>query len=512
MQARLNAEMQQKIMMEANRIAEEKMKREREEAERRAAEEERVRKIAEEAAMKATKEAEERLAIQLAKERAEAEERIRKQQEEIERHRKELEEAARKAEEERKFREEIEAAARKKAEEEKRLKDEEASKKETASSKSDDKSSVSIQMPPPIIPISTAAGKPSEELKLSPAPEAKKTEPASTPAGELKLASAAEKKPEEKKTEEKKPEEKKKIEDSDDKPLLTVATQMELKRKLESLKLGDKKTDAEKKDEKPGEKKEEKSGEKKDEKAGEKKDEKKDETAKKNPFGLPPPGAKKKGAAAPGKAPGAKPAGAAASATDKDKDKDKKEGDKGKPATAGDKKPPTKTQTKIGDVTYTNSTLIKLQQKKQIIIYTMTGVAVLIICILVFFVVQKIAAVASKALKATQPAPVMQPQVNPQQAQPTNGVPAQKNPNYTTQGSSGRIPTDLRVSPLYGDYTNLATKLKKMPWGSRAEIDVIIKEYRDFISAHSDTPANDPCIEKANGEIKKWEETKSLFK
>jgi len=99
------------------------------------------------------------------------------------------------------------------------------------------------------------------------------------------------------------------------------------------------------------------------------------------------------------------------------------------------------------------------------------------------------------------------------QAQPQQPAAVQQ----PTQQSSSNLPpsnpsANLRASALFNEYYALGAKVKKMPYSTRGDVDYIIKEWQNFINAHTDVPGNDPCIMKAKEQIDNMNTLKQLLK
>jgi C-terminal processing protease CtpA/Prc len=147
-----------------------------------------------------------------------------------------------------------------------------------------------------------------------------------------------------------------------------------------------------------------------------------------------------------------------------------------------------RTLTKVGinpDTPMTNSTLVKIQQKKKNVILFIVGFAVLVACLLIFLIGGKIAKTIRSSFSQS---PVAVP---PPPAQP---------PSDDTN-------TD---STLRTEYNTVYQKIKKTP-ASKQEIDNNIRELQSFIDSHQNSPNTDKYIKDAKEHIKTMQDTKELY-
>ena len=150
-----------------------------------------------------------------------------------------------------------------------------------------------------------------------------------------------------------------------------------------------------------------------------------------------------------------------------------------------------RTPTKVGinaDAPMTNSTLVKIQQKKKTVILFIVGFAVLVACLLIFFIGGEIA----KTIKSSfSPSPVAVP-------------PAPTQAPYDIQNSTN---TD---SSLRTEYNTVYQKIKKNP-ANKQEIDDNIMELQTFIDGHQNSPDTDKYIKEAKEHIRTMQDMKELY-
>ena len=156
-----------------------------------------------------------------------------------------------------------------------------------------------------------------------------------------------------------------------------------------------------------------------------------------------------------------------------------------------------KTQTKIGintTIPITNTTLVKIQNKKRNIILLIVGASVLVICLLIIFIGGKVFKIAKSSFRSSPP--VAAPSTTVQKKLPVPVV-------------QGGIKTG---SPLEMDFRTIYLKIKKAPPATtRQQIDAIIKEWQDFIDSHPNASPDDKCIKDANTQIKNMQDMKELY-
>ena len=139
-------------------------------------------------------------------------------------------------------------------------------------------------------------------------------------------------------------------------------------------------------------------------------------------------------------------------------------------------KMPTKTGIDT-DAPMTNSTLLKIQKRKKTVILFIVGLAVAIVCLLIFFIGGEIV----KTIKSSfSPAPVVAPSL------------------------------PILTQSLQMEYNAVYKKIKKTP-ANRQEIDANIKELQDFIDSHPNAPDTDKYINDAKTHIKTMQDLKELY-
>lgn len=152
-----------------------------------------------------------------------------------------------------------------------------------------------------------------------------------------------------------------------------------------------------------------------------------------------------------------------------------------------------RTPTKVGinadaPMANSNSTLVKIQQKKKTVILFIVGFAVLVACLLIFFIGGEIA----KTIKSSfSPSPVAVPP-DPAQAP------------YDIQSNTN---TD---SSLRTEYNAVYQKIKKNP-ANKQEIDDNIRELQAFIDGHQNSPDTDKYIKEAKEHIRTMQDMKELY-
>lgn len=147
-----------------------------------------------------------------------------------------------------------------------------------------------------------------------------------------------------------------------------------------------------------------------------------------------------------------------------------------------------KTETKVGikmdAAPMTNSTLVKIQHRKKTAILTIVAVAVLLACLLIFFVGGKIVRIIKSSLSSSP-------------------VPSITAPDIIQNGAN-------KPSTLEAEYKAVYKKIKPAP-ANRDEIDANIKELQDFIDRHPNANETDKYIMDAKSHIKDMLNLKELY-
>ncbi|MFA6567321.1 MAG: hypothetical protein WCS96_03845 [Victivallales bacterium] len=154
-----------------------------------------------------------------------------------------------------------------------------------------------------------------------------------------------------------------------------------------------------------------------------------------------------------------------------------------------------RTQTKVGintTVAITNSTLVKIQNKKKTIIFFMVGAAVTVACLLIIFIGGKMLKMVRSSFSSS----------------PVADAPPTATQNKLPSGVQGGIKT----GSMEMEYKAIYQKIKKAPPAtSRQEIDAIIGQWQDFIDSHPDATDADKCIKDAKTIIKNLRDMKELY-
>ncbi|MCX6986169.1 MAG: hypothetical protein NT118_15685 [Lentisphaerae bacterium] len=150
-----------------------------------------------------------------------------------------------------------------------------------------------------------------------------------------------------------------------------------------------------------------------------------------------------------------------------------------------------RTPTKVGinaDAPMTNSTLVKIQQKKKTVILFIVGVTVAAICLLIILfggtMTRNLISLFSPSPAAVPPDPTQAP--------------------YDIQSNTN---TD---SSLRTEYNTVYQKIKKNP-ANKQEIDDNIRELQAFIDGHQNSPDTDKYIKNAKENIRTMQDTKELY-
>ena len=463
-QVRIEAERQEAILREAYRIAGEKIRKEEEK-------DVQTRKHAAEEAERAAKEAADRLAAQIAKERAETEELLRKERETLELHKKELLEMKKKAEEE---------TAKAKQIQENKITGEKTEKTENGV-----KSSESPELPP------TDTKKESDKEKAeTDQPVLKKDEPGKKDSKpeeitEVKKDDANAKKSPVKGLPPPSPFNKKGLRPP---PFPAKAAAGKSVAGKDDLK----KEETSSPDIVTTEKDKTKIGINANLKTEGVTEAKKDDAnAKKSPVkGLPPPSPFNKKGLKPPPFPAKAAAGKSVAGKDGKEDSEKEKSPDIVKTPEKDR-----TQTKVGintTVAITNSTLVKIQNKKKTIIFFMVGAAVTVACLLIIFIGGKMLKMVRSSFSSS----------------PVADAPPTATQNKLPSGVQGGIKT----GSMEMEYKAIYQKIKKAPPAtSRQEIDAIIGQWQDFIDSHPDATDADKCIKDAKTIIKNLRDMKELY-
>ena len=137
-----------------------------------------------------------------------------------------------------------------------------------------------------------------------------------------------------------------------------------------------------------------------------------------------------------------------------------------------------------------NPTLIKIRQRKKTLIFLIMGTAVLITCLLIFFIGGKIV----KSIKsAFSTSPVEVPV-----------IPVKDKFSTTFQNGA------KNASPLQAEYNAVYQKIKKLP-ANKQEVDANIKDWQDFLDSHPNATDADKCIKDAKTHIKNMQDMRELY-
>jgi hypothetical protein len=137
-----------------------------------------------------------------------------------------------------------------------------------------------------------------------------------------------------------------------------------------------------------------------------------------------------------------------------------------------------------------NPTLTRIRQRKKALIFLIVGTAVLIACLLIFFIGGKIV----KSIKsAFSTSPVEVPV-----------IPVQD--KFSTTLKNGA----KNASPLQAEYNVVYQKIKKLP-ANKQEVDENIKDWQDFLDSHQNATDADKCIKDAKTHIKNMQDMRELY-